>query len=109
MSKKVKTPPRLTITEKVDNYSCYDLDGKVTNLLELCQNLIERHGDTVRFDYGQHTAWEDTYSFNVNVHRPETDSEYEARVGSWVINQQKIEERERAELARLTEKYGSIK
>jgi hypothetical protein len=97
---------KIRITETVDNFGMYEVDGPVTSLLERCQDLIGRYGPGVSLDYGQHFAYDEGYSFNVRISREETDAEYEKRVGVEFENAAKTERRERKQLVALLKKYG---
>lgn len=76
-----KTPveSKRTVREVVGNISCYDLDGGIRYAIGTLQELLKFHGDGARLDYGEHTPYDDSKSYNVVVDRLETDEEFETR------------------------------
>lgn len=98
---KTPVPEKRTVRDVVGNISCYDFDGGVKYAIATLQDLLKFHGEDVRLDYGEHTAYDDSKSYNVVVDRLETDEEFEARTKNQETAKAARIAQLEAELARL--------
>lgn len=86
------------ITRNLGGFSCNDFDGLTfEQIVELLQSKM-KEGSTLDYDY-------DGY-FAIRQTGLETDEEYQHRVADELLRTKRIEDREKAELAKLLLKYG---
>lgn len=76
----VEQEPKRKIFQKLDNFGCYTFDGKVENVITELQEMVNQYGPDITLDYGQHNSYDDSYSYNLNLQREETDAEYATRM-----------------------------
>lgn len=76
----VEKEPKRKILQKLDNFGCYTFEGKVESVIAGLQEMVNQYGPDITLDYGQHHSYDDTYSYNLNVQREETDAEYATRM-----------------------------
>lgn len=92
--------------------SVYDLDGSLANVRDEITSLIEEYGEDAYLDF-----WSDNYGdeivLDVHFNRVESDKERDKRLSdAKKLRDKKAEDKikreadERAELARLQEKYN---
>ncbi len=102
-----------TITETKDIFSPSNFEGTLGDLSQKVEELIKQYGKDARLNYDKYFAYrydnECTPSFEVLVNRQETDEEYQNRLQEENDYKKKIEEKERAEFERLSQKYGDKK
>jgi hypothetical protein len=111
MAKNQKNRKVVTVTE--ETFSSGDFEGTLKSLLEKTQELIRKYGENARLDYDKYFSYpydNDYYpSYMVQVSRPETDEEMNKRVAEEKSQQDKVRQRELAELERLSKKYNAEK
>lgn len=99
-----------TISVMVDTISPYELDSKVSNVIDRLKSYIDEHGPDVRLDWGKYhyEAYDTEPSprYRVLVNRLETDEEYARRLAEEATQQQAREARDRAEFERLQKMFG---
>lgn len=101
---------KLIITEKVDHFDPYNLDGPLSHAIAYLKGLQERHegkhlkieGDYVTDFYdGRH------YTFRVYEDREETDEEFAKRIAKINKEKEQTKAQELKELERLKKKYNT--
>jgi hypothetical protein len=102
---------RQKVTVTVDDWSGYDLEGSILDLRKRIDETIERYGEDLRLDWGQHDQdqWDERYSLAILLVRDETNEEMNARLTQQRRSKEAREKAEREQLAALLEKYGDQK
>lgn len=108
-----RTPKKINKTIILSDLSPYELEGRLSALLGVIEQLIEQHGEDayLSWDSTHQEPYSDSPSprFEILLDRIETHEEYAKRIADQ--EKQKIvqEARELAELNRLQEKYKGRK
>jgi hypothetical protein len=106
---RVKKSAKQQILSKVSEFSCYDFDGKVIDIISMLQEQIVKHGPDVRMGYvernnGGYNA--SSYGFDVELFREETDEEYNSRIAQQKAQKDRAKEHDLAVLNKLLKTYG---
>lgn len=101
---------RQIINASEDDMSGYDLDGKVSNVIERLQDIIKTYGPEVTLDWDPN-HWESYDSspsprYWIKRSRPETDEEMTKRITDEEAIYIQYEERERNQYEALKRKFG---
>jgi hypothetical protein len=101
---------RHTITATVDEFSGYEFDGKILDIISKLADLVAKHGPEVTLDYDSnyYHPYESTPSprFNVRIERLETIPEWEKRVTEYETHMANVAEAERKQYEALKAKFG---
>lgn len=104
------TKPKI-ITLQVGYVSTYEFEGKLGDIKNRVQELIEEHGDKARLDYNARFYYEydnePSPRYEIIIEREETEAEAKARAKQTRADNAAREAREKAEFERLSKKYGS--
>lgn len=101
---------RQIINASEDDISGYDLDGKVSAVIDRMNDLIKKYGPDVSLDWdpNYHYPYDESPSprFWVKVSRPETDDEMATRIAQEEKLLNEHTERERRQYEALKSKFG---
>jgi hypothetical protein len=100
------------VTRELYQFSAYNFEGTIPEVIERLKAELKQYGPTARFDWRPNFYYDydnnPSPTFVIVREELETDAEYESRMKKEAELAAKTAERERKEFERLKAKFGSV-